>query len=302
MPLKLFIFTLLFVAISGSIGSWLIPTRLLYAFSFFIYGNLGKMVLLSIVLFFLIVKDKLETLKNPTWQGINSIFLLLALISSGLFMYLATNLLGYSSFVSNLSLSIFSHLTLVSIPLFLFLGIFGLKFFITFIKAFSKEIFFCLLISLFLDFGIFQVWKLWPFFSGGVLYSVRFLLSLSFSDVIFSPPYTLTLNNFSVAIQQACSGLDSLFMFTALYTLIGFTEQKTLSFRKYLSLFPLALLGMYIVNILRVYLLILIGATISPTLALKLFHTYAGMILFLLYFGLFWRLSYKFLQKGKSAK
>lgn len=302
MPLKLFIFTLLFVVISGSIGSWLIPTRLLYAFGFYLYGNLGKMVLLSMVLFFLITKDKLKSQKNPTWQRTNLIFLFLALVSAATFIPLARTLLGFTSFASNPALSLLVHLTLISIPLFLFIGIFGSTFFMSFLRSFKKELFLCLVISIILDFGIFQVWKLWPIFSGGVLYSVHFLLSLSFNGVKLIPPYTLTVNNFSVAIQQACSGLESLFMFTALYTFIGFTEQKTLNFRKFLLYFPFALLGMYFVNILRVYLLIVIGATISPTLALRLFHTYAGMILFLLYFALFWRFSYKSLQKGKGAK
>jgi exosortase/archaeosortase family protein len=67
--------------------------------------------------------------------------------------------------------------------------------------------------------------------------------------------------------------------------------------KKYLSLFPLAAVGLYLVNILRVYLLVLIGATISPKLAIQLFHTYAGMLLFIAYFFLFWTVFYRKISK-----
>jgi exosortase/archaeosortase family protein len=56
-------------------------------------------------------------------------------------------------------------------------------------------------------------------------------------------------------------------------------------------------IGLFLVNILRVYLLIVIGASISPDLALTLFHTYAGIILFIIYFLLFWLTFYKWMKK-----
>ncbi len=54
---------------------------------------------------------------------------------------------------------------------------------------------------------------------------------------------------------------------------------------------PLAI-GLYLVNILRVYLLVLIGVLWSPVVAVKLFHTYAGMVFFIVYFLGFYKYIY----------
>jgi len=294
---KLFIFLGLFVIVSGIIGSWLIPTRLLYGFGFYIYGNLGKMVILSAVMFFLLIKNRLSNIENYKWHWSQMVWLVLAVVFVLMFFNLAGMLLTLRSFDTNVGLTIFAHAVLVAIPFLLFVGVFGFRFLTNFFKGFFKEIGVCLVLSLIFTLGIFQVWKLWPIFSGGVLSSVRFLLSLSYPSVIHVKPLTLIVGNFSATIAQACSGLDSLFMFTALYTFIGLVDYKKINIMKFVLLYPLAALGMYVVNILRVYLLIVIGVSISPELALKLFHTYAGMVLFILYFGLFWKLFYNKILK-----
>jgi exosortase/archaeosortase family protein len=296
--IKLIIFLGLFLIVSGIIGSWLVPTRLLETFNFYIYGNLGKMVILSAVMFGLLVKDRFGSIKNFSWEASQSIWLVVALIFVPMFFSSASLLMKFKDFYANISLSVFTHLLLIAIPLLLFIGIFGFKFLITFFKQFFKEIMICLVLSLFFDIAIFQVWKLWPIFSGGVLQSVKFLLSLSYPSVVHIEPLTLIIGRFSVSIMQACSGLDSLFMFTALYTFIGLVDYKKINLVKFISLYPPAAVGMYLINILRVYLLIVIGVSISPELALKLFHTYAGMILFICYFGLFMKIFYKRILKS----
>jgi exosortase/archaeosortase family protein len=58
---------------------------------------------------------------------------------------------------------------------------------------------------------------------------------------------------------------------------------------------------MFITNILRIFLLFLIGAHYSPKLAVGLFHTNLGWILFIVYFGIFWIIAQRFIYK-KSAK
>jgi exosortase/archaeosortase family protein len=52
------------------------------------------------------------------------------------------------------------------------------------------------------------------------------------------------------------------------------------------------------VNILRVYLIILAGVLISPEITVQLFHSYAGMLLFIAYFGVFWGIFYKKIKVG----
>ena len=292
------IFLAVFVIVSGIIGSWVVPTRLLSVFGFYLYGNLGKMVILSAVMFGLLTKDKLDIIKSQKWSKYNLFYLITGLIFIPIFFILANILLSYQSFESNIFLSLLTHLILILIPVFFFLGIFGHKFLITFIKQFLNEILICLVLSIVFDLAIFQVWKLWPFFSNGVLISIKFLLSLTFSNVEYIKPFTLSVNNFTVSILQACSGLDSMFMFSALYTFVVLVDHKKLNIKKLFLMYPIAALGMYLVNIFRVYILIVIGATLSPDFALRMFHTYAGMVLFILYFGLFWKFVYlKILEK-----
>lgn len=295
---RLLIFVGLFIVVSGVIGSWVVPTRLLYGFEFYIYGNMGKMVILSMVMFGLLTKDKLGAIKIQPWSKYNLAYLAGVVVLIPVFFGLASLLLSYQSFESNIFLSLLTHLVLLLIPLLLLVGIFGAKFLVTFVKQFARELKICLLLSIAFYLAIFQVWKLWPLFSNGVLNAVKFLLSLTFANVEFTEPLTLTVNDFSVSILQACSGLDSLFMFSALYAFIGILDHKKFQIKKLLAFYPIAALGMYLVNIARVYMLIVIGATISPELALRLFHTYAGMILFVIYFGLFWKLAYRRILKS----
>jgi exosortase/archaeosortase family protein len=59
-----------------------------------------------------------------------------------------------------------------------------------------------------------------------------------------------------------------------------------------------ALLLLFGLNILRVYVLVMAGYYINPQIAFSLFHTYAGMVFFIIYSGIFWAVSYKWmLQK-----
>jgi len=64
-------FLILFIIVSGIIGPWVISTKLLYGFSFFIYGNLGKMVLVSTIAFVLYERESLRNIKLPPYSKKN---------------------------------------------------------------------------------------------------------------------------------------------------------------------------------------------------------------------------------------
>jgi len=294
---KFFLFALLFIIITGITGPWVVSTRLLYDFYFFIYGNLGKMVLISVIIFGLLIRKNLGDLQTLPKPNSNIFFFALSFLLIPVFFLLGNNLLQYGSFTSNFPLSLLTHGILILIPSLLLLGIFGTKFLTSFVKRFKKEILVCLGTSIVYDVAIFQIWKLWPIFSGGVLTSVRFLLSLTSSNVQLIQPRIIIVYNFAVSIEQACSGLDSLFLFSSLYLLISILDWKEFNKVKLFVMFIPAAIGLYIVNIFRVYLLILIGAYVSADLSLKLFHTYLGMVLFIIFFFIFWKLFYKCMKK-----
>jgi len=294
---KLLSFILLFVLISGLIGPWVISKRLLYDFGFFIYGNLGKMVLFSVFLFFLLARNKLGTITNEKYRITNILYIAASFLLVPIFFYFAQDLLSQTSFSTNILLSFLTHLLIITIPMLLLPGVFGLTFIKKFIIQFKIEIATCIGISLLYDYLIFQVWKLWPYLSSFILLIEEFLFRLSFPLVVVTPPNILTVQTFSVAVAEACSGLDSLFLFSTLYIIIAILDWNVFNKKKLILMFIPVSLGLIAVNILRVYLLILIGVMISPKLTLTLFHTYAGMILFILYFILFWKVSYKWIKK-----
>ncbi|MGA3292205.1 MAG: archaeosortase/exosortase family protein [Candidatus Microgenomates bacterium] len=295
--LSFLLFLVLFIFISGITGSWVVSTRLLYRFNFFIYGNLGKMVLTSIIVFGLLIRKRLKQLEKLPKIKTNIFYIVLSFILIPIFFLLGNTLLEQKFFNANILLSLATHGVLILIPTLLLLGIFGISFLVSFAKHFQKELLICLGISIGYDLAIFQVWKLWPIFSDGVLQSVRFLLSLTSSNVMVIQPRVLVVNKFAVSIEQACSGLDSLFIFSSLYLLITILDFKEFNKVKLICMAIPAAIGLYLVNILRVYLLVIIGAYISSDLAVNLFHTYLGMVLFIIFFFIFWKSFYVWMKK-----
>lgn len=294
---RLLIFCIAFIAITGILGPWIISTRLLYGFHFFIYANMGKMILFSAVAFIILGRKKIKEIFIFPFEKAQYGFIFLTVLLMPLYYYVGTFLLKEKNTFDNISLFILSHLIIIAIPLSLAGGVFGIRFFKHFYKKFRQELLFCLGLSIVFYFAIFQVWKLWPYLSRAVLHSVAFLLSFHISPVREIGPLTLLAGTFAVRVEQACSGLDSIFLFTTLYLLIFLVEwHRFHKLRAFLLYFP-ALAGMFAVNIVRVYILILVGIYISPKLALQLFHTYLGMVLFIVYFYFFLKICGPYLHK-----
>jgi len=189
------------------------------------------------------------------------------------------------------------HIIGISIFAFLALGIYGISFVKSFIKKFRKEILY------FLVFGIVAyslmnvVWSLWPYLSMAVMRVVFFLLDFFGLNVVLLASNTMSLNGFAVQIAEACSGIYSIFIFSALYLFIVFLDWGKINKKKAAIVFIPAILGAFLANIARVFVLMLVGAYISRDLALGLYHSYSGMIFFLIYFVLFWGLLYRWMKK-----
>ncbi len=291
--LRLGIFAALFILVTGLVGPWVVYSKLLYGFHFFIYGNMGKLVLFSVIVFLLLTRGKLQDIKLEKYQKVNVLFILASFALIPVFFRLGSILLQQSSFTANLPLSVLTHVTLLLITILLVPGVFGIKFVKYFLSEFKKEIGVCLGLSIGFYFAIFKVWNLWPYLSDMVLAAVKWLFSLTFPIVRTGVNRRILVQDFAVTIDQACSGIESIFLFSSLYLLIALLDWKKLNKTKLFLLFFPALAGLFLVNILRVYILILIGVVISPQLALQLFHTYAGLVLFVVYFFLFWKVFYK---------
>ena len=287
------IFLGLFVLISFVIGQRIVASSLLYGFKLFIYGGMGKVLLFSIFGFVLLYRDRLLKLKFCKYGLKNILFLVLSLITTVGFYILELNIEIFSPEVFSIFLV---HLLFLSIFVFLGLGVFGLKFLGDFFRKFKNELGYFLIFGIVVYFLMNQVWKLWPYLSLAVTWVSAYLLEF-IGNVSLIDSYTINFNGFSAKIGEACSGVYSIFIFTSLYLFAVILDWKKLDIKKAMLIFVPAVLGAFLVNIFRVFLLFVVGAFFSRTVAVGLYHSYVGMIFFLIYFGVFWSLAYKWMKK-----
>lgn len=110
------------------------------------------------------------------------------------------------------------------------------------------------------------------------------LLRLLGTDAYADPEtYILGIDGFAVHIAAQCSGVEGFVLvgsFVALYAVLFHATIRHGRF--WLIVLPLALLASWLLNIIRIAVLVLIGTHISPQLAVDGFHSYAGWIFFTL--------------------
>lgn len=106
--------------------------------------------------------------------------------------------------------------------------------------------------------------------------------SLDSGTFIDASTRVLGAGNFSVRIFAACSGYEGMILIAAFLAGYILLFRKSLRFPNILVLFPLAMAAIWILNSVRIALLVLIGAHLSPDIALGGFHSQFGWISFLL--------------------
>lgn len=105
-----------------------------------------------------------------------------------------------------------------------------------------------------------------------------------FDHNAFMDPATRILGagNFSVRIFAACSGYEGMMLIAVFVVGYILIFRRSLKFPNVLVLFPLAMGAIWLLNSLRIALLVFIGANFSPDIALGGFHSQFGWISFLL--------------------
>lgn len=187
---------------------------------------------------------------------------------------------------------IVAKLMLLAAAFFFFaLCAYGINYCKTFYAKFRKE----LIITAIIAFLLYHILIL--FQSGWMIFSeivtiVLFIIFTSFYHVRFDfgPEGPLMkVNDFIVRIGETCSGIDSMLLFVLFFLAIFALDHKKIIKKKFFIAFILGFIGVYFVNIARLFLLMLIGVHISADLAVGLFHTNAGWIFFVIYFlGYYW--------------
>ena len=303
--LKGAVFWVLFILIQV-MTMWLVSeTQLPKEIKPFSMTDLAKAAFFMVVLFVGFNKEKIMKIGEYSVR-LRTRILSAMMVLLGLFFYFPYKryMLDNMSFVKEY-IYIFSsieYLILLIILSSLVVLVFGFKFCLDFIKKFRKGLLFILAGIPLVYILIVQFQKLWPYFSGFVGKSVVYLLSfIGASGIYFIEELpVVSFRDFVVGIARTCSGIDSILMFSFLYFGILAWDWKILNKKKAFSLFIVGVAGAFALNIVRIFLLILAGAYISKSFALNIFHTNASSVLFILYFFIFWKLSYKWMSRKNS--
>jgi len=296
------IFIVLFVLIQTLIMNIAKDTSLFGEIKLFQTFTLAKAAFFTIILFISLNKKKLLKIKKYE-VGLKE-----RVISNILIIFLFVSYFQYKKFLLNnveivQQYSYFFGFTVSLMPFiilfFLVSLVFGFKFIKDFFKEHKKGLGLVLIGTIVVYNLIKWFQNLWVYFSGFVAKSTVYLLSffgtasLSFRNGM----PILRFNTFMAGIAKTCSGIDSIFIFTALYLGVLAWDYKILNKKKMLILFIPGVVGAFLLNILRIFLLFLIGSYVSRDFALQAFHTNASAILFLIYFAVFLKLSYGWLKK-----
>src|SRR5690606_30410511 len=122
---------------------------------------------------------------------------------------------------------------------------------------------------------ILPIWG-WEVITNVTFAAVYAFLSL-FHESTYADPaaYIIGVRQFAVHIARQCSGVEGVALVIAFVALYALIFRKDIRFPHYwLVVLPLGILLSLILNVVRIGTLILIGAHISPDLAVNGFHSY----------------------------
>jgi exosortase E/protease (VPEID-CTERM system) len=129
--------------------------------------------------------------------------------------------------------------------------------------------------------------------AGGYFWAIDWVKTLTFrstdaflrmigesTDLHAADIMIIGVGDFRAKLLEGCSGFSGMAMVSLVVFLYGLASRQRLKLGRVLVLIPLAILLSWIVNILRISSIMLIGAYVSPDLAINAFHSYAGWISF----------------------
>lgn len=238
-------------------------------------GHQFFLVFLFFVLFSVFYRDRIRVVHHYPFRFFwSAVCLLIALI------VLFTPFSVFSAFHLDTVLTYFIGLYIIYACL--FLGIFGPKF----SRLFAKELLLFANGSCLFFLGIYLFDLYWRSFAFILLRPLEWILSIVVKgSVVNVMDLSVSANGFNVIVGAPCAGVYSMFLFSLFYALsIFFLKQKhQIHARRAVMVFVLSLFALYILNILRVALIVFVGATYSKHLAISFFHEYTASLFFLVF-------------------
>lgn len=131
---------------------------------------------------------------------------------------------------------------------------------------------------------ILPLWNLWPLLTLGTFVTVALMLTAAGFDIVGDASrYVIGTGDFAVEVSRQCSGVEGLALVTGFTVIYAVMFHRDLRLKRYwLVVLPLGLLASWLLNALRITVLIALGDLVSPELAVNGFHSYAGWLFFTL--------------------
>lgn len=110
--------------------------------------------------------------------------------------------------------------------------------------------------------------------------SAGLLSFLSFDVYTVPSERELGMDDFHVYVWGPCSGIEGFGLISAFLSIYMWMFRKDLDFPKAFLLIPIGIALSWCLNVVRISTLLVIGARISPELAIDTFHSHAGWLMF----------------------
>jgi exosortase/archaeosortase family protein len=104
-----------------------------------------------------------------------------------------------------------------------------------------------------------------------------------------------------ILVAQACSGTETSLLFVGVFALMLLDVGRTVPRRKVLTIFLIGALGTYLVNVIRVPLIIYLGYLYGYGAIEGFTHEFGGALFFLAFVAVFWWLSLRWLAPGRGV-
>ncbi len=174
-------------------------------------------------------------------------------------------------------------------------ALFALFFGRSFIKKFRYEIVLMIFLMFFLEAAEIITEKYWQYSSIIIFRALEVIIpNLGMPYELNPNTYLISLNKFRIMIGAPCAGLQSLAAFTLLFSFtVLLLRKRAVNYSGTAAVlwYLIGFVTVYLLNCLRVLLILLVGALYDPDLAINAFHSAIGSIIFLLFFVVFIRVS-----------
>ncbi|MGI9424892.1 MAG: exosortase E/protease, VPEID-CTERM system, partial [Hyphomicrobiaceae bacterium] len=124
--------------------------------------------------------------------------------------------------------------------------------------------------------------RTWEPLSSVTLYIAGAVLRLVEKSVEIDFEYKdIYFREFAININAQCSGYDGIGLILAFLTIFLYTMRHSLRFPNAFLLIPIGVVTIWVLNVVRIIILVCIGGYISPSVAVQGFHSQAGWLAFL---------------------